>query len=145
MRLTKLIAGTLGLLMISGTMVMAETKFTPLNFDDSNAIQANNAQTSTIKNATVDQKGTVMLDPSQVAGGKKMQNAILDLDNAQTELRNQLLNYRTNYAEIDGKFQSTKAARKAAKKKIKQAERKIKNMENAKKKIRKNFEQKNNL
>ena len=145
MKFTKLIATTLGLLMISGSMVMAETKFTPLNFDDSNAIQANSEKTSTIKNATVDQKGTIMLDPSQVTGGKKMQNAILDLDNAQTELRNQLLNYRTNYAEVDGKYQTTKAERKAAKKKIKQTERQIKNMESAKKKIRKNFLQKNNL
>ena len=145
MKFTKLVAMTLGLLMISGSMVMAETKFTPLNFDDSNAIQANNEKTSTIKNATVDQKGTIMLDPSQVVGGKKMQNAILDLDNAQTELRNQLLNYKTNYAEIDGKYQTTKSERKAAKKKIKQTERQIKNMETAKKKIRNNFLQKNNL
>ncbi len=145
MKFTKLIATTLGLLMLSCSAVMADTKFTPLNFDDSNAIKTNTSSSSTIKNATVDQKGTVMLDPSQVTGGRKMQNAILDLDNAQTELRNQLLNYRTNYTEIDGKYQTTKAERKAAKKKIKQAERKIRNMENAKKKIRKNFEQKNNL
>lgn len=143
-KLSKLLAGALGLILISGTMVMAETKFTPLNFEDSGAVKSNNS-TSTITKATVDQKGTVLLDPSQITGGTKMQNAILDLDNAQTELRNQLLNYKTNYSNIDQKYQITKDERKAAKKKIKQTEKQIKNMENAKTKIRKNFEQKNNL
>lgn len=141
---TRFVAGTICLMLISGTVVMAETKFTPLNFDDSNAISTS-TKTNTVTKATVDQKGTVLLDPSQVIGGKKMQNAILDLDNAQTEVRNQLLNYRTNYSTIDQRYQTTKEERKAAKKKVKQAEKQIRNMENAKKKIRKNFEQKNNL
>lgn len=131
-------------MIVLSSVAMAETKFTPLNFDDSSAVKSTKT-TSTITKATVDNKGTVLLDPSQVTGGAKMQNAILDLDNAQTELRNQLLNYRTNYSSIDQKYQLTKAERKAAKKKIKQAEKKIRNMENAKNKIRKNFEQKINL
>ena len=113
-----------------------------MNFDESNAIKPSN---TTITKATVDQKGTVMLDPSQVTGGTKMQNAILQLDNAQIEVRNQLLNYRTNYTEIDGKYKTTKAERKEAKKKIRQAEKRIKNLERAKTKIRKNFEQKINM
>jgi len=138
--LSKLITGTLGVMMISSGLAMAETKFTPLNFDD-----ANTPATTTITKATVDQKGTVMLDPSQVTGGSKMQNAILQLDNAQIEVRNQLLNYRTNYTEIDNKYQVTREERKAAKKKIKQAEKQIKNLEKAKTKIRTNFEQKNNM
>ncbi len=138
----KLVGLLAGIMLISGTMAMAETKFTPLNFDESNAIKP---ATTTTKSATVDNKGTVLLDPSQVTGGKKMQNAILDLDNAQTEVRNQLLNYRTTYTNIDQKYQMTKEERRAAKKKIRQAEKQIRNMENAKKKIRKNFEQKNNL
>lgn len=139
----KLVGILAGIMLISGTMAMAETKFTPLNFDESNAIKP--AATTTTKAATVDNKGTVLLDPSQVTGGKKMQNAILDLDNAQTEVRNQLLNYRTNYTNIDQKYQTTREERRAAKKKIRQAEKRIRNLENAKKKIRKNFEQKINL
>ena len=138
----KLVGILAGIMLISGTMAMAETKFTPLNFDDSSSVKP---ATTTTKSATVDNKGTVLLDPSQVTGGKKMQNAILDLDNAQTEVRNQLLNYRTNYANIDQKYQTTREERRAARKKIRQAEKQIRNMENAKKKIRKNFEQKNNM
>ncbi len=139
----KLIGLLAGLILVSTTVATAETKFTPLNFDESNTIQANN--TTKVTNATVDKKGTVLLDPSQVTGGTKMQNAILDLDNAETEVRNKLLDYRANYNNIDQKYQLTKEERRAAKKKIKQAEKKIKNMEKAKNKIRKNFEQKNNL
>ena len=138
----KLIGLLVGVILVSGTMAVADTKFTPLNFDDSNTVKP---ATTTITKATVDNKGTVLLDPAQVTGGKKMQNAILDLDNAQTEVRNKLLNYRTEFSDIDRKYQMTKEERNAAKKKIKQAEKQIRNMENAKKKIRKNFEQKNNL
>ena len=92
----KLIATLAGVMLLGGSMVMAETKFTPLNFDESNAITPATTTVNTAK-ATVDNKGNVMLDPAQVTGGRKMQNAILDLDNAQIEVRNKLINYRTNY------------------------------------------------
>ena len=137
----KLVGILAGIMLVSGA-AMADTSFTPLNFDESNAIKP---ATTTVTKATVDSKGTVLLDPAQVTGGKKMQNAILDLDNAQTEVRNQLLNYRTNYTNIDQKYQTTREERRAARKKVRQAEKQIRNLENAKKKIRKNFEQKNNL
>ena len=143
-KLTKIMTLALYVMLVTGSIAMAETKFTPLNFDDSNAVKTTNS-TTTITKATVDQKGNVMLDPSQVTGGKKMQSAILDLDNAQVEVRNQLLNYRNNYTEIDTKYQTAKTERKNAKKRIKQAEKQIKNMEKAKTKIKKNFEQKSNI
>lgn len=140
--LSKIFALTLGLMMVSGTMAMAETKFTPLNFDDnSSAISA----PKTTSAAAEDVKDTDMLDPSQVVGGTKMQNSIIQIDNAQVELRNKLLNYKNNYAEIDARYNTTKAERKAAKNQIKYAEKKIKNLDNAKKKIRKNFERKINI
>ena len=138
----KKLVGILAAIMLISGAAMADTSFTPLNFDESNAIKP---ATTTVTKATVDSKGTVLLDPAQVTGGKKMQNAILDLDNAQTEVRNQLLNYRTNYTNIDQKYQTTIEERRAARKKVRQAEKQIRNLENAKKKIRKNFEQKNNL
>lgn len=138
-KLAKLLSITFGLMVVTAGIAAAETKFTPLNFGDSKPV------TTTVQKATVDSKGEVLLDPSQVAGGVKMQNAILQLDNAQIEVRNQLLNYRTNYSELDSKYQTVRAERKAANKKIKQAEKRIKNLERAKKKIRKNFEQKINM
>lgn len=144
-KLSKIFALTMGLLMISGTIAMAETKFTPLNFDDSSSVKTTSTTTSSTAVSSADAKGTDLLDPSQVVAGSKMQNSILQIDNAQIELRNKLLNYKNNYAQIDSKYQTTKAERRAAKKQIRYAEKKIRNLDNAKKKIRKNFERKINI
>ena len=135
----------LGLILVTCTIACAETtSFTPLNFDESNAVKT--PVTTTSKTVSgVEGKGTDLLDPAQVTGGAKMQDAILQIDNAQVEVRNKLLNYKANYAEIDSKYETTKAQRKAAKKQIKQAEKKIKNLDKAKDKIRKNFERRENI
>ncbi len=135
----------LGLILVtSGVAFAGTTSFTPLNFDESNAVKS--PVTTTSKTVSgVEGKGTDLLDPAQVTGGAKMQDAILQIDNAQVELRNKLLNYKAHYAEIDSKYETTKAQRKAAKKQIKAAERKIKNLDKAKKKIRKNFERRENI
>ena len=58
---------------------------------------------------------------------------------------NKLLNYKNSYAEIDARYNTVKTERKAAKKQIKYAEKKIKNLDNAKKKIRKNFQRNMNI
>lgn len=143
-RFSKVFTLALGAMIISSGIAMAETQFTPLNFDDSSAIRTTSS-TSTTYSSDVKPKGTDLLDPSQITGGTKMQNSILQIDNAQVEIRNKLLNYKNNYAEVDARFKSTKAERKAAKKQIKLAEKKIKNLDKAKDKIRKNFERKINL
>ena len=142
-KFSQLFTLVLGLMIVSSGMVMAETKFTPLNFDDSSSIKTTTSSPTTSTYTTTEVKGTDLLDPSQVTGGTKMQNSILQIENAQVEIRNKLLNYKTNYAEIDS--QTAKTERKAAKKQIRYAEKKIKNLDTAKKRIRKNFERKINL
>ena len=123
---------------------MAETSFTPLNFDESNAVKAPATTTSRTVSG-VQAKGTDLLDPAQVTGGTKMQTAITEIDKAQMEVRNNLLNYKAKYAEIDSKYQTTKAERAAMRKQVRQAEKKIKNLDKAKNTIRKNFERKSNI
>ena len=144
-RFSKVFALALGAMIVSSSLVMAETQFTPLNFDDSSSIRTTSSTSSPVYTSNPDAKGTDLLDPSQVTGGTKMQNAMLQLDNAQVEVRNKLLNYKNKYAEIDSRYKSTKEDRKAAKKQIKLAEKKIKNIDKKKEKIRKNFERKINL
>ncbi len=141
-KISKVLAGTLCTVMLSSGIALAEATFTPLNFDDSPAITTTKS-TKTVTAA--EPKGTDLLEPSQITGGLKMQSSIVDIDNAQVELRNRLLNYRAEYSEIDSRYNTTKAERKTAKQKIKCAEKKIKNLDNAKKKIRKNFERKINI
>ena len=132
----------LGLIVLAGNAAMAEsTQFTPLNFSDNTTVRPVSSTTA----ASVDAKGTDLLAPNQVVAGTKMQDSILKIDNAQTELRNKLLNYKTQYAEVDSRYQATKTERKAAKKQVKYAEKKIKNLDNAKKKIRKNFQRNMNI
>ncbi len=141
----KIFAGILATMILNTGIAFAETtQFTPLNFDESNAIKAPATTTSTTVSG-VEAKGSDLLDPAQVTGGAKMQSAILQIDNAQVEVRNNLLNYRTQYAEVDARYQKAKEERRAAKKQISQAEKKIKNLDKAKNKIRKNFERRANI
>ncbi len=142
-KFSKVLALTMGVIAITASVVMAETTFTPLNFSDSAIVSPVSSTTQTASSTSA--KGTDLLDPSQVTAGTKMQNSILQIDNAQVELRNKLLNYKNNYAEIDSRYNTTKAERKAAQKQIKYAEKKIKNLDNAKKKIRKNFQRNMNI
>ena len=141
----KKLAILLGLFLVTSGIAFADTtSFTPLNFDESNAVTT--PVTTTSKTVSgVEGKATDLLDPAQVVGGSKMQDAILQIDNAQIELRNKLLNYKANYAEVDSKYESTKAQRKAAKSQVKQTEKKIKNLDKAKDRIRKNFERRENI
>lgn len=141
-KISKILASALGLMVVTMGVAMAETSFTPLNFDDNTTIKP---AKSTATVSTASPKGTDMLDPSQVTAGTKMQNSILQIDNAQTELRNKLLDCKNKYAEVDARYNTTKAERKAAKKQVKYAEKKIKNLENAKKKINKNFQRNMNI
>ena len=144
MNLSKIFASLLCVSVLSVGSAMAETSFTPLNFDESNAVKAPATTTSRTVSG-VQAKGTDLLDPAQVTGGTKMQTAITEIEKAQMEVRNNLLNYKAKYAEIDSKYQTTKAERAAMRKQVRQAEKKIKNLDKAKNTIRKNFERKSNI
>lgn len=144
MKLSKIFASLLCVSVLSVGSAMAETSFTPLNFDESNSVKAPATTTSRTVSG-VQAKGTDLLDPAQVTGGTKMQTAITEIDKAQMEVRNNLLNYKAKYAEIDSKYQTTKAERAAMRKQVRQAEKKIKNLDKAKNTIRKNFERKSNI
>jgi len=140
-KITKILSGALCLMVLSISAAFAEPTFTPLNFDDSTAIKTNSTKTTVGETP----KGTDLLDANQVVAGQKMQSSITQIDNAQVELRNKLLNYKTQYTEVDNRYNATKAERKMAKKQVKYAEKKIKNLDNAKKKIRKNFQRNMNI
>lgn len=144
MKLSKIFASLLCVSVLSVGMAVAEPTFTPLNFDESNAVKAPATTTSRTVSG-VQAKSTDLLDPAQVTGGTKMQTAITEIDRAQMEVRNNLLNYKAKYAEIDSKYQATKTERAAMRKQVRQAEKKIKNLDKAKKSIRKNFERKSNI
>ena len=70
---------------------------------------------------------------------ERFQNALLELDSVQVDMRDKLLDYKTQYAEIDAQYQKYKAERDAMKKVIKQTEKRINNIDKRKKAIRKDM------
>jgi len=112
------------LLACSATAFADGNAFTPLNFDDT--VYGTPAKTSVISN-----------DPA--IGNTKMQSAILELDNAQVDVRNELLNYKSKYSDVDAQYVAVRAERKALGKQVKAIEKRIKQIDKAKEKIRKNM------
>ena len=70
---------------------------------------------------------------------EKLKNAVTNIDGAQIDLRAQLTVYKKNLDEIESRFKAVKNERKAEKSKIKKAEKRLKQMEAAKKKIGENI------
>ena len=105
--------------------------FNPLDFNDTQY----NSQPATYTSAPV-AKGVV---ETEAVGNPSMQNAILQLDNAQVDIRTELMNAKTRYTEVDSQYKVIKAERKALKKQVKTVEKRIKNIDHAKEKIRKNM------
>ncbi len=121
---------TLAVVLACSTAAFADgSAFTPLNFDD--ASYSGN-QTTTIAPAQT-------TNPQDIAGNDKMQNAILQLDNAQVDVRNELLNYKAKYSDVDAQYKLIKAERKALDQQIRAIEKRIKQIDKAKEKIRKNM------
>lgn len=100
--------------------------FTPLNFNDTAY-----SGTSTAAPAAA--------ATEEAVGNGNIQNAISQLDNAQIDIRNDLLNCKTKYADVDAQYKLVKAERASLHKQIKSIERRIKDIEKAKEKIRKNM------
>lgn len=105
--------------------------FTPLDFNDTQYTSqpATYTQTTPVK-------GVV---ETEAVGNPSMQNAILQLDNAQVDIRTELMNAKTRFTEVDAQYKVIKAERKAIKKQVKSVEKRIRNIDNAKESIRKNM------
>lgn len=149
---TKL-ALTLALMISASNLAFADgNAFTPLNFDDSSyatpkasPAAASKAPTNPVANAfskVMPSKKDAVMDTASgeiPIGNDNIQNAILELDNAQVGIRNDLLNYRAKYADVDAQFKLIKNERSMLHKQVVQIERRIKNIDKAKERIRKNM------
>ena len=102
--------------------------FTPLNFND----------TSYGTPSSYTQAGKTLSDIEAIGNGN-IQNAISQLENAQIDIRNDLLNCKTKFADVDAQYKLIKSERDSLKKQIKTVERRIKDLDKAKERIRKNM------
>ena len=129
----KRIVLTIGLLAAVNCAALADgNAFTPLDFNDT--------QYGTTQSTGVTKTGTSYstTDPDGVGNGN-IQNAIQQLDNAQVDIRNDLLNCKTKYADVDAQYKLIKTERKALKKQVSSIEQRIKEIDKAIEKIRKNM------
>ncbi len=103
--------------------------FTPLNFNDTkygNGIYPAQSVTNAINEA-------------EAIGNGNIQNAISQLENAQVDIRNDLLNCKTKFADVDAQYKLIKSERAALKKQVRAVEKRIKEIDKAKERIRKNM------
>ena len=125
---------------MTGIAMADGNAFTPLNFNDTQygnpAPTSTTAATSTAKKAATQAASSVEGD---AVGNGHIQKAILQLDNAQVDIRNDLLNCKTKFADVDAQYKLIKTERQALKKQVKTVEKRIKEIDKAKEKIRKNM------
>ena len=65
-----------------------------------------------------------------------LQNALFELDSAQVDVRNQLLEERAKFTDIDTQYKLVKEQRKQQKRAIRESEKRIKQIERTKKQVR---------
>jgi len=134
------------LLSVSNAVFADGNAFTPLNFDDTSYSTPTPAAAGKVTPKAVlptAAKGTPgMLDAATgevPIGNDNIQNAILELDNAQVGIRNDLLNYKSKYSDVDAQYKLIKNERNMLNKQVKSIEKRIKNIDNEKNKIKKNM------
>ena len=152
----------------SATAVMADGMvFEPVEMPSINAVQENAPAKATEKAATTtkavtEKAGTTAKAASNTKTGNSffdkfnsnsqpkivdmslkenqdMQNALVNLDTSQVELRQSLQTLETKYAQTDDEYQKYKTERANLHKQIKVTNKKLKNIESVKNKIRKNM------
>ena len=126
----KLLMTICALTIVTSAAMADGNAFTPLNFNDT----AFSGTTKAATPATVSNSAE-----TEAVGNGNIQNAIQQLDNAQIDIRNELLNCKTKFADVDAQYKLVKTERNALKKQVNAIERRIREIDKAKEKIRKNM------
>lgn len=124
------------MLLCSGVAFADGNAFTPLNFDEAPSISSLQTKQAATESAV---KATNVPQAEEALGNGNIQNAILQLDNAQVDIRNDLLNLKTKFADVDAQYKLVKNERTALKKQINAVQKRINAIDKAKEKIRKNM------
>ena len=102
--------------------------FTPLNFNDTSYGGSGSAAIPAVNTFN-----------DEAVGNGNIQSAIAQLENAQVDIRNDLINCRTKFADVDAQYKLIKAERDSLKKQIRSIERRLNDIDRAKERIRKNM------
>ena len=124
------------MLLCSGVAFADGNAFTPLNFDEAPSISSLQTKQAATESAV---KATNVPQAEEALGNGNIQNAILQLDNAQVDIRNDLLNLKTKFADVDAQYKLLKNEINELKKQINAVQKRINAIDKAKEKIRKNM------
>ena len=127
--------------------------FTPLNFDDSASTPAVKQAKTTpaAKSSSPFSNALAKLKPAKAAettstttggnavGNENIQNAILELDNAQVGIRDQLVDYKAKYSDVDSQYKLIKNERAMLHRQVSAVEKRIRDLDKQKNALRKNM------
>ena len=124
-------AGLISLIAISGAMA-DEFTFEPVEISS----PSTKSSQQVVNVQDKDAQYVKNLSSANEANNERLQNALIELDSVQVDMRDKLLEYKSQYAEIDAQYNKYKNERKNMKKMIREAEKKINNIDKYKKNIR---------
>ena len=127
MKKTIMLAGLV--LLLNNAAYADGSAFTPLNFNDTSYGSSSMTMPMTSSSAMSD----------EAIGNGNIQNAISQLEDAQVDIRNDLMNLKTKFADVDAQYKLIKSERATLKSQMRSVERRIKDIERAKTRIRKNM------
>ena len=132
----KIVALCMVSMMMSSLAMAEDFTFEPVE------ISAPKSTTTSGNVVTAQEEDAQVIKSSSSLGGaqtERFQNALLELDSVQVDMRDKLLEYKNQFAEIDAQYNKYKTERKNMKKLISDTEKKIKNIDKYKNNIRKDM------
>lgn len=129
------------ILLSAGIICMAAPVFADgLVFDpesySSKTAQGTYASAPATTTKTVNTAKVKDITNSSVRENTNLQNALFELDSAQVDVRNQLIEEKAKFTDIDNQYKLVKEQRKQQKKAVRESERRIKQIEKTKKQVR---------
>ena len=142
----KFIISTLALVSMAGAAMANGMVFDPTAYTAPKEVPTVNKTTTTQTTAQLQanksittniQKQSNLAQDALSEQSTNFNNALFELDSAQVNLRNELLEYKSKYQEIDTQYQLIKEQRKVLGNQVKAVEKRIKDIEKSKSQIRK--------
>lgn len=134
--------------MVAGCAMANGMVFDPTQYSSTSDIQVSKTSTSNVTNSAAKLPSNQTITGNIKAQSNLAQdtlsdqsgnfnNALFELDAAQVNMRNELLDYKAKYQEVDTQYQLIKEQRRVLGNQIKAVEKRIKDIERSKSQIRK--------
>lgn len=121
-------------------MVFDPTEYSLEYTTPSNSNSSSTSSSSASSNAAIESniKTSSSFAQNTVSGqSENFNNALYELDSAQVNIRNELLDYQAKYQEVDTQYKLIKEQRRVLGEQVKSVEKRIKDIERSKSQIRK--------